>query len=342
MSNILLYIFSKLQKHWELYSEESQAIGVWNRNDSHFEQSRRPKTMSHDEESWENRSPDSESPMTVPKAEPESPSSESETEDSPRGTVNISPPAPAVSGPQMPMHAMLHPPYQGHPPIVHGGGPPVAFDHTGHLLPTEDVEVFFNSLERPTATSVSVAGVYPVGSGGAVNLTTLTNPSMSGNQSPYQAPSGGNLITMQPPSYTDSQSTALLHAATMPPLYASSRQMIPVQYGSSHNTPQSNSLWTLPPDSVYASPGQSAVGQRYYTTSSSVAPNHNGRADPSAPLAIQFPRTPGLSYSYVGSDVAPGWNSYNLPPGARSPNRGNACLFLFINDRNYWPILFQI
>ncbi|PVD32645.1 hypothetical protein C0Q70_08089 [Pomacea canaliculata] len=96
----------------------------------------------------------------------------------------------------------------------------MGFEGPGHLLPTEDVEVFFHHLDnRPTATTVALAGFTLASVGAAANsssesgtsFTPLTNATLSSGQTVYHngdtvGLSGGSLITLQPPTYSDNSS----------------------------------------------------------------------------------------------------------------------------------------
>lgn len=180
------------------------------------------------------------------------------------------------------------------------------FDNAGHLLPQADVEAFFSDMERPMATSVTLAGMYTAGTG---QFTTLTNPPGLALAQTYTPGTEGNrLITLQPPSYSDAHGDYGLQQ-----LY--SRQgAVSAQYlsndgsSSSSPTPQANTSWGV--DAMYASTtsGQSLGNQglKYSYSTDSVASRDVTLQD--SQLNSQYSRTSGLiggnSYTtYLTQDV---------------------------------------
>lgn len=192
-----------------------------------------------------------------------------------------------------------------------------SFDNAGHLLPQADVEAFFSDMERPMATSVSLAGMYTAGTG---QFTTLTNPpglALAPTYNPNSA--GSRLITLQPPSYSDSQSD---YGITQ--LYSPRQGAIPTQYlsadqgSNSSPTPQANTSWgSSGPETLYASSTSNHSignqGQKYsYATL--------GDTSPSRDDAQQYSRTsalPGTS-SYTGY-LSQDMNSGNWYQNVASP-----------------------
>ncbi|KAH3748656.1 uncharacterized protein LOC127847790 [Dreissena polymorpha] len=182
------------------------------------------------------------------------------------------------------------------------------FDSAGHLLPQADVEAFFSDMERPMATSVSLAGMYSTGNGG--QFTTLTNPpGLTLTSHSYQVTTeGGRLITLQPPSYTETNGN---YGLTQ--LY-SSRQGTSY-LGSDGNSnpspsPQNNAAWGLVPETLYArtNAGQTiaAHDQKYaYSESGSASPSEHAIQDG------QYSHSSGMvsnSYSgYLSQDLNAGW-----------------------------------
>lgn len=187
------------------------------------------------------------------------------------------------------------------------------FDNAGHLLPQADVEAFFSDMERPMATSVSMSGMYSTGSG---QFTTLTNPPGLSLAQTYQTQNGsGRLITLQPPSYSDTQAD---YGLTQ--LYASRQGAVPPQYlgadqgSSSSPTPQTNPSWgTSGHETLYATTASShAIGNQgqkysYLPLTDSPVPRDESQ------ISGQYSRTPGLagasSYTgYLSQDLnSAGW-----------------------------------
>ncbi|XP_064597602.1 transcription factor GATA-6-like [Liolophura sinensis] len=203
---------------------------------------------------------------------------------------------------------------------------PLAFDSAGHLLPTEEVEGFFNSLDRP---SITLAGHYHVGapSGPGSSLTTLTSSPIHSTHSMYPGGTGAGLITVQPPAYTDTTPGSYLHSsATMTSLYAPSApraSSMPAHYTSSTPhpssvphpaSPGSSAMWPLQTD-LYSPSNNSP--SRYYTSpasSSQLSPTLaplSSRSEQS--YSMPYPRhsgVSGVSYSsYMNPDAS--WSSYS-------------------------------
>ncbi|KAL4218563.1 Transcription factor GATA-6 [Mactra antiquata] len=204
-----------------------------------------------------------------------------------------------------------------------------SFDSAGHLLPQADVEAFFSDMERPMATSVSLAGMYTSGTG---QFTTLTNPPGLALAQTYSPNSGSNrLITLQPPSYSDAQSEYGINQ-----LYSSRQGAIPVQYlnaeqgSSSSPTPQANTSW--------CSPGQEAL---YPTSTSGSAMVNQGQkysyatlGDSSPPRddAQQYSRTSGLS----GSSTYSGYLSQDMTSGNWYQNVASPYSEIRPSDEDYY------
>ncbi|KAL3888495.1 hypothetical protein ACJMK2_000862 [Sinanodonta woodiana] len=239
--------------------------------------------------------------------------------------------------------------------------PLTQFEQASHLLPQEDVEAFFNNMERPMATSVTLSGNYITQSGSS-HLTTLTNSPLAGlsghlSHSMYHSvpsPVSSGLLTMQPPSYTDSHSSMYLNPG-MPPLYMSSvrSSMSPGQYlnssstgggGNSSPPPVSSAGWNVNSDSLYTVGSSSPQGTHgsqkfssYTTLNDSPTPQASGLSDSS--LSGHYSRNPGLTLGtvyntgYMSQDINSGnWNLYNL--GSSMANdvkpQGN---FIFTSNR---------
>ncbi|KAL8589575.1 hypothetical protein ACOMHN_015959 [Nucella lapillus] len=102
----------------------------------------------------------------------------------------------------------------------------LGFEGAGPLLPTEDVEVFFNHLDnRPTATTLTFSGYTPAShphshylpqSSDTHGYLTLQNSSLGASayhngdgDSEGGGEGGGGLITLQPPGYSDTATSYL-------------------------------------------------------------------------------------------------------------------------------------
>ncbi|XP_046331176.1 GATA-binding factor 2-like isoform X1 [Haliotis rufescens] len=194
-------------------------------------------------------------------------------------------------------------PHAGHP----GTGHHMGFESTpGHLLPCEDVEVFFHNLDnRPTATTVALASFTTVGNG---HLTTLTNAPLSAHHTLYQGSSlgSGGLVTMQPPSYSESQT--YLHSG-LPSLYVPSSRplgMMPIQYDSPSGTPTpvSTPVWNATSDTMYGAPSSSPK----YTYIGTVGESLHNPPRTESTLSLQLSRPPPVTYQ--GYPSPDGWGTY--------------------------------
>ena len=193
------------------------------------------------------------------------------------------------------------------------------FDNAGHLLPQEDVEDFFKNMERPMATTVSLAGVYP-STGENGHYTTLTNtPGFTLAQTYQPMTDSSRVMTFQPPSYSDSQNS---YALTQ--LYGSRASAIQNQYiteedgTSSSPTPASNSGWGISADSLYSNHGITSLSaQKYGFQGDGSSPRDSGLSN--SPTQGQYSRVSGLTagtnYSnYMAPDVnGGGWMYQNMP-----------------------------
>ena len=193
------------------------------------------------------------------------------------------------------------------------------FDNAGHLLPQEDVEDFFKNMERPMATTVSLAGVYP-SAGENGHYTTLTNtPGFTLAQTYQPATESGRVMTFQPPSYSDSQNS---YALTQ--LYGSRASAIQNQYltdedgTSSSPTPASNSGWGVSADSLYSNHGITTLSAQKYGFQGD-SPNQRDSGLSNSPIQGQYSRVSGLTAgtnysSYMSPDVnSAGWMYQNMP-----------------------------
>lgn len=201
------------------------------------------------------------------------------------------------------------------------------FDNATHLLPTEDVEAFFNHMDRPMATSVNLSGA-PYTSGNS-HLTTLTNAHPSIAQTIYEGSlvdgqGSGNIVTMQPVSFTDSQTSNYLHSS-LTPLYVSSPRTIgnSVHYGGTNGS--NGTVWTLPVDeALYKGTSTSPNPSQFSPYSSS---NERG----SSPQTNSYSRNSLPYSSFLNSDLqSSGWSAFN-PTGISPDNRVQ-------DGQDYFPV----
>lgn len=187
-----------------------------------------------------------------------------------------------------------------------------SFDNTNVLLPQEDVEEFFDKMERPMATSVSLSGASYTTTGNG-HLTTLTNAPMT-SQTTYQGLLGasGGIVTLPQPSVYSGVSHgphAPYHSSLSSLYLPSSRAH---DYGLSSSSPPSSStppsqlssVWHMQPsqESAYTNIGPIPTAGKYpysLTTNDNGSPSHILRNDGSP--GIQYPRGQHLGeVPYVG------------------------------------------
>ncbi|OWF49560.1 transcriptional regulatory protein GAT1-like [Mizuhopecten yessoensis] len=167
------------------------------------------------------------------------------------------------------------------------------FDNTNNvLLPQVDVEEFFDKMERPMATSVSLGNSHYT-TGGNGHLTTLTNAPMT-PQTIYQGllGSSGGVVTLPHHSaYSDIHHPS--YHSPLSSLYLPPGR--PHDYGlsSSASPPQSStpsSQWSIPSqEATYTSIGlTSPVKYSYPLTNDSGSPSHS---------SIRNEGSPGLQYA---------------------------------------------
>ena len=194
------------------------------------------------------------------------------------------------------------------------------FDNTGHLLPQEDVEDFFKNMDRPMATSVSVAGMF---SGSIENgqYTTLTNtPGLTLAQTYQPNTESSRLMTFHPPSYSDSQNPYALTQLYGSRLSGLQSQYISVEDGNrSSPAPNSNATWGVSAESPYSnSPSTHGItlsAHKFGYQNDSPEPRESGLS--ASPIQNQFSRTTvlnaGTTYgSYVSQD-GNSWMYQNMP-----------------------------
>lgn len=193
------------------------------------------------------------------------------------------------------------------------------FDNTGHLLPQEDVEDFFKNMDRPVATTVSLSGIYPssVENG---QYTTLTNtPGLTLAQTYQPTTENARLMTLQPPTYSESQNSYALTQLYGARVSALQNQYLTDDEGTSSSpTPGSNTTWGLSADSLYSNHGITLSAQKYGYQSESPNPRDSGLSN--SPIQGQYSRpasglTAGTNYtSYMAPDVnSATWMYQNMP-----------------------------
>lgn len=241
----------------------------------------------------------------------------------------------------------------------------MGFEGPGHLLPTEDVEVFFHHLDnRPTATTVALAGFTLASVGAAANsssesgtsFTPLTNATLSSGQTVYHngdtvGLSGGSLITLQPPTYSDNSAylppmPSLLVPSSTPNLVSVGGYVSSGSAGShissqhlqhSSAEPSTYQLWGLHPSS---DPHSHAQAYTPLPPASTLTSKHGGTyltiGESGLPPLSQSDQggggggRDGLSLSqshgsdgypeYVTNEGGSKWSTFNLTPMGHRPH----------------------
>ncbi|XP_069107117.1 GATA-binding factor 6-B-like isoform X4 [Argopecten irradians] len=199
------------------------------------------------------------------------------------------------------------------------------FQENSPLLPCEDVEVFFNHLDRPLPNQHSPSEVRGQGRDSEPHHLNTSTPESNPKLSPESMFQNSSMHSMSLPSgataptYHESPgANSFMHPAGASPVYVpTTRAVLPMQYvsngsGQSVSTPSgSPAMWTMPPEASYSSSNSHpSVSPRFAFAPSPSSPisSPTARTDTSynAPLA----RPSGLSpYPYMSPEFA--WN-YNM------------------------------
>nr|AHY88453.1 GATA456-A [Novocrania anomala] len=186
----------------------------------------------------------------------------------------------------------------GHFGMQQAALPALSFSEPGQLLRTEDVEVFFNSLDRPQAAT-----------------ETLSNYSRSHTHAMFQNPAQAMSMHSTPPTYHETtQNSFLPHNS---PVYVpTTRAMLPVQYmsnGAPQAPVQSNSsMWSMhaQPESAYTTHTSGHSRFSFPPTPSPPGPTQVTATRPDPSYGNSLAR-PSPYATYVGSEINP-WNGYGM------------------------------
>ena len=236
-------------------------------------------------------------------------------------------------------------------------GSTLSFEGAGHLLPTEDVEVFFNHLDnRPTATTVTLTG-YAAASGNSINsssteassFASLTNASLVSGHSYHngdvEGGGGGSLITLQPPSYSETTT----YLPPMPSLLVSSSRaglgMGTVggysAHGSHHAAVAAEhsgySAWGIPAQSEAPTytplPPASSLTSKH-GVSSYLSSGDSGVASPSeGERSLSLSRDGGYM-DYVTNEGGNKWSAFTLTPLSVAQHEASASSGMMRTGRN--------
>ncbi|KAK3088472.1 hypothetical protein FSP39_019624 [Pinctada imbricata] len=155
------------------------------------------------------------------------------------------------------------------------------FQENGPLLPNEEVEVFFNHLERPTDISVSASVHSDTDSVAESQSKDQQAPAVMFQNSMHamSLPSGGAA-----PTYHESPgANSFMHPSSSPVYVPTTRAVLPMQYVSNGSaqavsTPSgSPAMWPMQPDSSYSHP--------------SVSPRFAFAPSPNSPISSPAART---------------------------------------------------
>ncbi|XP_069106352.1 uncharacterized protein [Argopecten irradians] len=191
------------------------------------------------------------------------------------------------------------------------------FDNTNSvLLPQEDVEEFFHNMERPMATSVSLANSHYT-TGGNGQLTTLTNAPMA-SPTVYHGllGSSGSVVTLSHPSaYSDIHHPS--YHSPLSSLYLPSGRHHDYGLSSSASPPPSStpsSQWQIPSqEPTYTNIGLSSpVKYSYPLNNDSVSPSHSIRNEGSP--GLQYPRGQSTNETSYGSYLSHELGQSSMPP----------------------------
>ena len=200
------------------------------------------------------------------------------------------------------------------------------FQENGPLLQNEEVEVFFNHLERPTDTSVSSSGRSNNDSIAESQSKDQPLAMFQNSMHAMSIPSAGAA-----PTYHESPgANSFMHASSSPVYVPTTRAVLPMQYGTGQtvSTPSgSPAMWPMQPDSSYTSANSHP----------SVPPRFAFAPSPSSPISSPATRTDSSFNSALrpsGLSPYPAWGpelswNYNmaLQQGLRrsAPGKGLYC-----------------
>ena len=272
---------------------------------------------------------------------------------SPSASSSVSPPASSLHASSSFPRVMIH--TRG-PPSSAAAGAGTYTDNQGQLLPSEDVESFFSTLDRPGVTSSATVG-YEAASlyhPSVIASSSGSSSALSGYSSVYPIPSVASaakgatalsrdamyqtaLPTMSslhasPPTYHPDTAAAnsFIHAAAggNPVYVPTTRAVLPMQYvgnGTSQTSGQSaanmNAVWPMQSTdtSAYSSSGtHPAVSPRFSFPPTPSPPINSPTARTDGSFTSPLPR-PSPYPTYMSPDMSP-WNGFNGGMSINSPD----------------------
>ncbi|XP_055997023.1 transcription factor GATA-4-like isoform X4 [Ostrea edulis] len=206
------------------------------------------------------------------------------------------------------------------------------FQESSPLLPNEEVEVFFNHLDRPSATENSTT--RDAGDSESSKLDSTQHQSDTMFQNSMHAMS---LPTATAPTYHETAgANSFMHAGSSPVYVPTTRAMLPMQYtsGQPSSTPSGGSSMWMQPDPSYTTPN----------THPSVSPRFAFAPSPNSPISSPTVRADqaGFNAPLRPSGISPysawspelSWN-YNmaLQQGLRRPGTDGQDYFADLEGR---------
>ncbi|XP_062578254.1 transcription factor GATA-4-like [Saccostrea cucullata] len=206
------------------------------------------------------------------------------------------------------------------------------FQESSPLLPNEEVEVFFNHLDRPSATENSTT--RNAGDSESSKLENTQHQSDTMFQNSMHAMS---LPTATAPTYHETAgANSFMHAGSSPVYVPTTRAVLPMQYASGQPTsnPSGGSAMWMQPDPSYSTPN----------THPSVSPRFAFAPSPNSPISSPTVRADqaGFNPSLRPSGISPysawspelSWN-YNmaLQQGLRRPGADGQDYFADLEGR---------
>nr|ADC35036.1 GATA456a [Chaetopterus sp. MB-2010a] len=227
-------------------------------------------------------------------------------------------------------------------------------ENQGQLLPPEDVESFFSTLDRPGASSVpssssavasgfeasslyhssaissssalsGYSSVYPIPSAAAKGSSALSRDAM------YQTalPAMSTIHTSPPTYHPDSAGTnSFIHAGGNPVYVPTTRAVLPMQYvgnGTSQTPSQTgsnmNAVWPMQGSDTSAYSNASthpAVSPRFTFPPTPSPPINSPTARTDSSFSSPLPR-PSPYPTYMSPEMSP-WNGFNGSMGLNSPD----------------------
>lgn len=202
------------------------------------------------------------------------------------------------------------------------------FQENSPLLPCEDVEVFFNHLDRPLPNQHTPLEVRGQGRDSEPHHITTTTPDSnpgSAKHSPDNMFQNSTMHAMSLPSgataptYHESPgANSFMHPAGASPVYVpTTRAVLPMQYvsnggGQTVSTPSgSPAMWTMQPEATYStSNSHPSVSPRFAFAPSPGSPISSPTARTDSSYNTPLGRPSGLGpYPYMSPEFA--WN-YNM------------------------------